>query len=58
MCKHREASELTLAPRFLELAIPCRMNFSLSAGEHIVRCNVADSAVQAHSVVVIHVSLN
>ena len=34
------------------------MDLSLSSGEHIVRRHVADGAVQAHGVVVIHVGLN
>ena len=58
MCKHRETPELSLMACFFELAIACRMNFSLSAGEHIVRCHIADGAVQAYGVVVVHVGLN
>ena len=44
--------------RFLKLAIACRVDLGLSPGEHIVWCYVADSAVQAHGVVVMHVGLN
>jgi hypothetical protein len=60
MCKRRSCCppELPLVSRFLELAITCRVNFSLSAGEHIVRRHIADGAVQANGVVVIHVGLN
>ena len=58
MCNHREPPELSLMARFLELAIACRMNFSLSTGEHVVRSHITDGAVQAHGVVVVHVGLN
>ena len=44
--------------RFFELAIACRMNFGLPAGEHILRRHIADGAVQAHGVVVLHVGLH
>ena len=44
--------------RFFELAIACRMNFGLPAGEHILRRHIADGAVQAHGVAVLHVGLH
>ena len=44
--------------RLFELAIACLMNFRLSTSEHVVRCHIADGAVQAHGVVVVHVGLN
>ena len=58
MRKHREPPELSLLARFLELAIACRMNFSLSTGEHVVRRHISDGAVQAYGVVVVHVGLS
>ena len=45
-------------PRFLQLAIACGVDLRLSAGEHIVRRHIADGAVQAYGVVVIHVGLD
>jgi len=47
-----------LVTRLFELAIACRMNFGLSPGEHIVRRHIADGAVQAYGIVVIHIGLN
>ena len=55
---HREPPELSLLARFLQLAIACRMDLRLSPGEHVLRRDVADGAVQAHGVVVVHVALN
>ena len=42
----------------LELAITCGVNFGLSAGEHILRCHIANGAVQPHGVVVFYEGLN
>ena len=50
--------ELPLLTCLLELAIAGRMNLGLALSEHIVRRHISDGAVQAHRVVVIHVSLN
>ena len=60
MCKQRSGFplELPTVTRFFELAIACRVNLSLSAGEHIVRRDIADGAMKTHGVVVIHVGLN
>jgi hypothetical protein len=49
--------ELPLLTRRFQLAIAGRMNFRLSAGEHIVRCHIADGAVQTHGVVVMDVGV-
>src|SRR5450759_4316241 len=50
--------ELPLAARVFQFAIAGGVNLGLTSGEHIVRRYMADGAVQAHSVVVIHVGLN
>ena len=49
-CRWRRASS--------SLAIACRVDLSLSPGEHVVRRYITDGAVQAYGVVVIHVGLN
>ena len=59
MCKRScRTPELSLAARLLELAISRRVNFGLSASEHILRRHIADGAVQPQGIVVIHVGLN
>src|SRR5205807_7340036 len=44
--------------RSLELAVARSMDLGLSPDEHIVRRHIADGAMQAYGVVVIHVGLN
>ncbi len=49
-------TNLPLFSRRLQLAIPLGMNLLLTAGEHVVRRDVADGAVQADVVVILDVS--
>jgi len=52
------ATNLSLFPRRLQFPIPLGLNFLLMPGEHVLRRDVSDGAVQAHIVVTLHVTLN
>jgi hypothetical protein len=56
MCKQSGLTqELSTVTRFLELAVACRMNLSLPAGEYIVRRHITDGAMKTHGVVVLDI---
>lgn len=52
------ATQLALLPCGLQFAIAPGMNLDLTPGQHVLRRDEADGAVQSHRVVVIHVTLN
>ncbi len=52
------AAILPLSPRRLQLPIALGLNLLLVSGEHVLRRDVADGAVQAHIVVMLYVTLN
>src|SRR2546428_13931113 len=60
ICKRRycRPPELPLVTGFLDLAVARSVDLGLSPDEHIVRRHIADGAMQAYGVVVIHVGLN
>src|SRR5207245_11322495 len=60
MCKRRycRPPELPLVTGFLELAVARSVDLGLSPDEHIVRRHIADGAMQAYGVVVLHVGLH
>jgi len=51
------AAILPLFPRSLQLPIPLGLNLLLVPGEHVLRRDVPDDAVQAHVVVMLYVTL-
>ena len=55
---HLLAAQLPLLARLLQFPIAGRVDLGLPSGEPILRRHIADGAVQAHRVVVIHVDLN
>ena len=52
------ATNLPLFPRRLQLPIPLGLNLLLMPGEHVLRRDVSDGAVQTHVVVMLHVTLH
>src|SRR6516165_4195150 len=52
------AAIFSLFPRRLQFPVPLPVNLLLPAGEHVLRRDVADGAVQTHVVVMLHVALN
>ena len=52
------ATNLPLFPRRLQLPIPLGLNLLLMPGEHVLRRDVSDGAVQTHVVAVLHVTLH
>jgi hypothetical protein len=52
------AAILPLLPRRLQLPIPLDLNLLLMPGEHVLRRDVADGAVQTDVVVMVYVTLN
>ena len=55
---HLLVAQLPLLARLLQFPIASGMDLGLSHGEHILRCHIAEGAVQSHRVVVINVDLN
>ena len=54
----RLATNLPLLPRRLQLSIPLGVDLRLKPGEHVLRRDVADRAVQADIVVMLDVALH
>jgi len=52
------AAILPLFPRRVQLPIPLGLNLLLMPGEHVLRRDVADGAVQTNVVVMLYVTLN
>src|ERR1035437_8623061 len=52
------AAILPLFPRRLQFPIPVGLNLLLMVGEHLLRRDVADGAVQTHVVVMLYITLN
>ena len=50
------AMNLPLFPRSLQLPIPLGLNLLLMPGEHVLRRDVSDGAVQTHVIVMLHVT--
>src|SRR5450432_3603879 len=55
--RHLLPALLPLLTCFLQLAVSCRVDLRLTAGQHVSGCNESNRAVQAHGVVVVHVLL-
>jgi hypothetical protein len=51
------ATNLPLFPRRLQLSIPLGLNLLLMPGEHVLRRDVSDGAVQTHVVVMLHIAI-
>jgi hypothetical protein len=52
------AADLPLLPRLLQLTVALRLDLLLTAGEYILRRDVANGSVQADIVVMSHVALH
>ncbi len=51
-------TNLTLFSRLLQLPIPLGVDLRLTPGEHVLRCDVANRAVQADVIVMLDVALH
>ncbi len=58
LSRGRLAAILLLFPRRLQLPIPLGLDLLLMPGEHVLRRDVADGAVQTGVVVMLYVTLN
>src|SRR5215471_10341792 len=56
-CRCLLPAKLPLPTGLFQLAIARSMDFGLLSDEHVLRCHIADRAVQTDGVVVIHVAL-
>src|SRR6516162_9936447 len=52
------ATNLPVFPRRLQLSVPLGLNLLLMPGEHVLRRDVSDGAVQTHVVVMLYVTLH